>query len=567
MFMSLLNPNSTQGFSYCRDEPEQPWIRTVDFTPNSSIGQSFAYCIEFPTVSNQAYKTALKRCEEFHISHAKLPPVRLTIELATTFARQDSVIVPILSNPNLTALPFNIHFLLHQLLHNGTISGPCLTPAFYSMLFPEGCQIPAPLRMYVTAQMPGQIIEAALARLYNQSDVCYDPMRHMSKQFEEFTRRKVQAGRSNAIELDEGQMRVRRLLVTPTKGIFNGPEIDVSNRVTRHYMDCIDSFLRVSFVEEDYDFLPSAALSVPLVGGAASGSRPDRSDIYRRISGFMKDGFSFGGKTYQFLAFSSSQLREQSLWMFSGSEHGITTQEIREWMGDFLSIRNVAECAARMGQCFSSSTPTLEVPRHEVEHLDDIVREFGGVKYCFSDGIGKVSLKFAAEVAAKCGPSTAGKVPSAFQIRYGGYKGVVAVDPWSKRKLSLRNSMKKFSSQHIGLEVLSCTRVIPSYLNRQIITLLSTLEVEDEVLQEMQHNVIQQLRSMLDDPAGAYFVNDHFSNNTRSLQIGISVRLLLRMSPLTARPFFSGSGSFRGGVLWKQSCCLHGVVTRWIFTK
>lgn len=207
---------------------------------------------------------------------------------------------------------------------------------------------------------------------------------------------------------------------------------------------------------------------------------------------------------FEFLAFSSSQLREQSVWMFA-SDAKLTAADVRKWMGDFLNIRNVAKCAARMGQCFSSSTPTLEVQKYEVDEIPDIEREdeFGMGKYCFSDGIGKISKEFATEVAKKYGAKnknlSPGMVPSAFQIRYGGYKGVVAVDPHSKAKLSLRPSMRKFDSEHVNLEVLSSSRFLPSYLNRQIIMLLSTLGVKDSVFEELQQRMVTKLDDMMKD--------------------------------------------------------------------
>jgi RNA-dependent RNA polymerase len=160
-----------------------------------------------------------------------------------------------------------------------------------------------------------------------------------------------------------------------------------------------------------------------------------------------------------------------------------------------------------MGQCFSTSTPTLEVHRDEVEFIPDVERvdPASGIKYNFSDGIGKISQTLAEKVARKCGFKRMGVgiIPSAFQIRYGGFKGVVAVDPYSQEKLSLRPSMNKFSSTHIGLEILNWSKFLPCYLNRQVITLLSTLGVPDLVFERMQASVLMQLDAMLDDPVAA----------------------------------------------------------------
>ena len=99
---------------------------------------------------------------------------------------------------------------------------------------------------------------------------------------------------------------------------------------------------------------------------------------------------------------------------------------------------------------------------------------YDGNEYVFSDGIGKISLEFAQKVAKKCGYDC---TPSAFQIRYGGYKGVVAVDPTSCYKLSLRKSMQKYDSINTKLDVLACSKFQPCYLNRQLISLLSTLGI------------------------------------------------------------------------------------------
>jgi len=49
--------------------------------------------------------------------------------------------------------------------------------------------------------------------------------------------------------------------------------------------------------------------------------------------------------------------------------------------------------------------------------------------------------------------------PSAFQIRYGGCKGVVSVWPdLEDNQLHIRNSMEKFHSDHHELEVIQYTK-------------------------------------------------------------------------------------------------------------
>jgi len=80
---------------------------------------------------------------------------------------------------------------------------------------------------------------------------------------------------------------------------------------------------------------------------------------------------------------------------------------IREWIGDFSRIKNVAKYA----NAFSSSTETTRVSGTEIEIILDVDNK---TKYVFSDGIGKISLELARRVAKKCDYDS---MPSAFQIR------------------------------------------------------------------------------------------------------------------------------------------------------
>ncbi|KAF2305640.1 hypothetical protein GH714_007189 [Hevea brasiliensis] len=150
----------------------------------------------------------------------------------------------------------------------------------------------------------------------------------------------------------------------------------------------------LSLVDEELGKIHSTDLSP-----RASENKERRTAIYKRFLSILQNGIVIDKKRFEFLAFSSSQLRENSCWMFA-SRYGLTA-DIREWMGNFRQIRNVAKYAARLGQSFSSSTETLTVSRNEMEIIPDVEIERGRTKYLFSDGIGKISAEFATKTKTR----------------------------------------------------------------------------------------------------------------------------------------------------------------------
>ncbi|PIA29088.1 hypothetical protein AQUCO_06300044v1 [Aquilegia coerulea] len=461
--------------NFFRDIPEDQWVRTTDFT-SSCIGQSSAICLELP---NSCNLSGIR--ENFH-SYREVE-CQFSLDSGSCFS--DSLeLVPIVGPPIGLELPYSVLFKINSLVQSGCLSGPTLDVTFFRLVHPRF--------------IPVAHIECALEKLYYLRECCYQPVKWLTEQYTKYTASKHQL-RSPSLSLDDGLVYIRRVQVTPSKVYFCGPEVNVSNRVIRRYNKSIDNFIRVSFVDEDWEKMRATDLAPRSTKNEDKG----HTALYDRILTTLKNGIAIGDKKFDFLAFSSSQLRDNSAWMFA-SDDGLTAASIRKWMGDFHEIRNVAKYAARLGQSFSSSTETLTVARHEIEIIDDVEVVTKGKKYVFSDGIGKISLKFAHRVAKKCGIN--GFTPSSFQIRYGGYKGVVAVNPnpGSIKKLSLRKSMSKYTSTNTKLDVLTWSKFQPCFLNRQIITLLSTLGVEDHIFEKKQKAAVDQLDLILTDPLKAH---------------------------------------------------------------
>jgi RNA-dependent RNA polymerase len=198
--------------------------------------------------------------------------------------------------------------------------------------------------------------------------------------------------------------------------------------------------------------------------------------VYRTLL----NGIRLGDRHYQFLAFGNSQFRENGAYFFCPTEH-LTCDDIRQWMGDFTSIKVVAKYAARLGLCFST-TRAIHSNRTKVSMIKDVERN----GYCFTDGIGKISESLSSKIATELSLPPSNPAPSAFQFRMGGAKGMLAVDPTLEGdQIIIRDSQKKFNAIYNGLEVIRCSRYSPATLNRQTITILSSLGVPDEVFNRM----------------------------------------------------------------------------------
>ena len=165
-------------------------------------------------------------------------------------------------------------------------------------------------------------------------------------------------------------------------------------------------------------------------------------------------------------------------------------------MGSFQDIEVVAKYASRLGQCFSTTRAITSVTPH-IKELDDIHHN----KYCFTDGVGRISPFLAQLAASELGILRLNReAPSVFQFRLGGCKGVLAVSPTSKaRDLHLRFSQYKFPASHEGLDIIHWSRFACAKLNQQLILVLSSLKVPDDVFKYMMQLQLNELRQAMTD--------------------------------------------------------------------
>ena len=174
-----------------------------------------------------------------------------------------SGLAPIVNPPEGFDLPYKILFKINSLIQHGCLPGQAIDAYFYRLVDPKRISIV-------------EYIESALDKLFNVKECCYEPVSWVEDQYKKYANSK-RLPKPTAKPLDDGFVYVHRVLITPSKIYFCGPEVNLSNHVIRNYHDYIDDFLRVSFVDEDLDKLHATVLSS--CASSAKGER--RTEIGR----------------------------------------------------------------------------------------------------------------------------------------------------------------------------------------------------------------------------------------------------------------------------------------------
>ena len=298
---------------------------------------------------------------------------------------------------------------------------------------------------------------------------------------------------------------IRAATVTPTTIYFMPPVLETSNSIIRRYQDHQDRFLRVKFTDEKYR------------GKIMSSDDASMNEVFTRVKRTMTNGIDVGGRSYDFLAFGSSQFREGGAYFFAPG-NGLTAEKIRRRMGEFGTIQIVAKYCARVGQSFSTTRATRY--RVKVEHIPDIERN----GHCFTDGVGKISPFLAQLIAQEHGlPNSTTDYPCVFQFRMGGCKGVLAVDPSLKMNIvQIRDSQEKFKvmEDYPGLNICRISQFSTAYLNIQLILVLSTLGIDDNVfLIKMRHMLADLQQAMHEEKKALELLQRNIDFNQMTLQL------------------------------------------------
>ncbi|KAJ0413452.1 RNA dependent RNA polymerase-domain-containing protein [Aspergillus carlsbadensis] len=277
-----------------------------------------------------------------------------------------------------------------------------------------------------------------------------------------------------------------RILVTPSRITLHGPEMEPMNRILRRFPNHHEYFVRVQFADEngqDIHFSPQV----------------NNDEVFSRFKDVLKRGFQIAGRQYTFLGFSHSSLRSHSAWFsapFIDDQQKLQTNlTIIDGIGSFKNITCPAKCAARVGQAFSETPFAVDLKENGISvwRIKDV--ESDDHTRLFSDGVGTLSWD-AVEAIRTVLPMKKG-LPTCFQIRMGGVKGMLALDSKLKdSQIRVRPSMIKFESKDMAnLEICDvASKPIPLVLNRQVIKILEDMGAPGQWFSKLQGLRVDELR-------------------------------------------------------------------------
>jgi len=269
------------------------------------------------------------------------------------------------------------------------------------------------------------------------------------------------------LRLAPGHISCHHVIIAPSRILLEGPYTTESNRVIRHYQShdpsLTERFIRVEFRDEDR------------LAYRWDGDVDGTWFLKQRVGGILRHGFELGGRAFEFLAYSTSALRQHSVWFVSPFrdpvEGYVTSEKIRSSLGDFSKLlRMPSKYAARIAQAFTATKPSVKIRSDQWEEQPDLAEH--------TDGVGTISYLLRDiiwKAMCKAFPHLGGRVPpSAFQFRFLGYKGVVVVDHRLQGILMrLRESQCKFPVHDVDEAEFEIARSFdypnPVHLNRFVV--------------------------------------------------------------------------------------------------
>ncbi|EJW84764.1 RNA-dependent RNA polymerase, partial [Wuchereria bancrofti] len=339
-------------------------------------------------------------------------------------------------------------------------------------------------------------------------------------------------------DLPQNCVLIRKVMATPLRLLLLPPEVMMTNRVIRHFGE--EYALRCVFRDDNGQRLVPKEFTRGRSLQDQSLIIPDL--IYRTLG----TGLHIASRHYQFLAWSNSQMRDGGCYMYSDATvndevHGemvYNVEDIRRWMGDFTASKNVPKLMSRMGQCFTQAQPTIMLKKDDWKVEDDIlggiVHPETGEVFNFSDGVGRISKKYADRIAKTLGLCP---TPSCYQVRFKGFKGVLCIDPLLD-ELDQANIVFRKTE----VEVVKYSMPSPVCLNRPLIMILD--QVSEKQGRHLHKKVCNRIHSLLElelDKLAAMMFDENIATEELSSRLSLPIdfhQLHSNGITFTNEPFF-----------------------------
>ena len=297
--------------------------------------------------------------------------------------------------------------------------------------------------------------------------------------------------------------------------------------------DPLDRFISISF--ENF------RLYYPVLNSRQSATQSDKNETSRPATHkesadyvvlLLRSGITLNGVNYNFYGHSSSHLRSKTCFLFAGSKDEVSKKVAG--LGEFGGMKTAAKKAKRIGLLFSTAAMAINLEPDRCEDIPDIATK----DYIFTDGCGLISKHLAQLLVQKANIRYRNRryLPSVFQIRYRGYKGVLMLDPDLNGQIlvKFRDSMKKFKAGNdLSFSVVNFSKVCLNdwnlrsrrrdetisgdkvcsrnsltflqpysfgFLNDEVVLLLHSLGISQEILLSKQQEHLALLSAALKDP-------------------------------------------------------------------
>jgi len=258
--------------------------------------------------------------------------------------------------------------------------------------------------------------------------------------------------------VSKNQVRLLRSVVTPTRLVFP-PSVPITTSRMSRMLAGQYSLVVVAFRDENLDKIQNV------------------DEVLAGVEDAIKDGIEIMGRRFYFLCSSASQIRDHK-GFFVNVEDPSEVEELRKRIiPDPSKFKNAAKYMSRLGLFCTSDRPSQEIPTEDFEEIPDLAAKDGAL---VTDGAGYIRLSLATQLFDHLEEPR--PVPSAFQFRCRGLKGVLVVLPdehtvfeGHRGKILYRPSQEKFASVHTVMGIVKEAKVHRVTLNRESINLLESL--------------------------------------------------------------------------------------------